>query len=90
MLSSVSAFVDHLIIFERLGGLPKVRVQKLSTQEERELTFPEPTYSVYEGNNPEFNTTTWRFNYSSLITPFSVFDYDLEKGDRELRSSDYT
>jgi oligopeptidase B len=88
MLSSVSAFVDHLIIFERLGGLPKVRVQKLSTQEERELTFPEPTYSVYEGNNPEFNTTTWRFNYSSLITPFSVFDYDLEKGDRELKKEE--
>lgn len=85
MLSGVSVFADHLIIFERKAGLPTVRVQKLSTGEEHELSFPEPTYSVYEGNNPEFNTTTWRFNYSSLLTTSSVFDYDLETRERELK-----
>ena len=85
MLSGLSAFADHLIIFERREGLPRVRVQKLSTQEEHELTFPEPTYSVSGGNNPEFNTTTWRFSYSSLVTPSSVFDYDLETRTRELK-----
>ncbi|MBW4548880.1 MAG: S9 family peptidase [Symplocastrum torsivum CPER-KK1] len=85
MLSGVSAFVDHLVIYERKAGLPTIRVQKLSTGEENEITFPEPTYSVYEGSNPEFNTTTLRFNYTSLITPSSVFDYDLETYERELK-----
>lgn len=85
MLSGVSTFADHLVIFERKAGLPTVRVQKLSTGEEHQLTFPEPTYSVFEGSNAEFNTTIWRFNYSSLITPASVFDYNLETGDRELK-----
>ena len=85
MLSGVSAFVDHLVIYERKAGLPTIQVQKLSTGEEKEITFPEPTYSVYEGSNPEFNTTTLRFNYTSLITPSSVFDYDLETHQRELK-----
>ena len=85
MLSGVSAFEDHLIIFERKAGLPTVRVQQFSTGEEHELSFPEPTYSVRESTNAEFNTNTWRFSYSSLVTPSSVFDYNLVTRERELK-----
>ncbi|HEY9620229.1 MAG TPA: S9 family peptidase [Crinalium sp.] len=85
LLSGVSAFADHLVIYERQGGLPTVRVQKLSTGEEHALTFPEPTYSVWESANPEFNTNILRFSYSSLISPSSVFDYNLDTQERELK-----
>jgi oligopeptidase B len=85
MLSGVSLFADHLVIYERKAGLPTVRVQKFSTGEEHNLTFPESTYSVFEDNNPEFNTTTLRYNYTSLITPYSVFDYNMESHQRELK-----
>lgn len=85
MLSGVSAFADHLIICERKAGLPILRVQKISTHEEHAITFPEPTYTVSLGSNPEFNTTILRFNYTSLMTPFSVFDYNMETQQRELK-----
>lgn len=85
MLSGVSAFADHLVVYERKAGLPTVRVQKLSTGEEHDIDFPEPTYAVYEGSNPEFNSNILRFNYTSLITPNSVFDYDMETQQRELK-----
>lgn len=85
MILGVSAFADHLVISEREAGLPKVRVRQLSTDEEHYITFPEPTYAVYPENNPEFNTTTWRFSYTSLVTPNSVFDYDMETQKRELK-----
>src|SRR5919199_2450055 len=85
MLSSVNAFADYLVISERKMGLPTLRVQQLSTGEEHAINFPEPTYSLSIGNNPEFNTTTLRFNYTSLITPPSVFDYDMETHQRELK-----
>ena len=85
MLSDVSAFTDHLVISERTAGLPTVRVQKLSTGEETALDFPEPTYAIFDGNNPEFNSRKWRFIYTSMITPSSVFDYDMETGERELK-----
>lgn len=84
-LLGVSAFSNHLVIYERQRGLPTVRVQKFVTGEEYEMTFPEPTYAVYEGNNPEFNTKTLRFSYTSLITPDSVFDFDMETQQRELK-----
>ncbi|MDJ0736272.1 MAG: S9 family peptidase [Nostocaceae cyanobacterium] len=84
-LAGVSAFANHLVIYERKGGLPVGRVQNLSTGDEKEITFPEPTYSFYEGSNPEFNTNTLRFHYTSLITPPSVFDYDMNTYERELK-----
>jgi oligopeptidase B len=85
MISEVSAFVDHLVVYERQAGLPVVRVCELSSQEEHYIAFPEPTYEVEEGTNPEFHTHTLRFNYTSLITPNSVFDYDLKTRHRELK-----
>lgn len=85
LLEGVSAFVDHLVIHERENGIPMVRVRQLSTAEEHTIDFPEPIYEVYEGANPEFDTTMFRFTYTSLVTPSSVFDYNLKTRDRELK-----
>ncbi len=85
MIEDVSAFADHLVIYEREAGLPTVRYTKLSTGEEHYITFPEPTYEVAEQANPEFNTHTLRFSYTSLVTPNSIFDYNLDTQERELK-----
>ena len=85
MLEGIDAFADYLVIYEQQEGLPTARIQTLATGEMTQLSFPEPTYSFYGGNNPEFETTKFRFGYSSLTTPSSVFDYDLITGERELK-----
>ncbi|MCG6133951.1 MAG: S9 family peptidase [Nostoc sp. LLA-1] len=85
LLLDVSLFANHLVIYERKGGLPTARVQNLSTGEENNIIFPEPTYEFYEDNNPEFNTKILRFHYTSFITPASVFDYNMETNERELK-----
>jgi oligopeptidase B len=85
MLSGISLFANYMVIYERQDGLPIGRVKNLSTGNEQPILFPEPTYEFYEGSNPEFNTTILRFNYTSLITPHSVFDYDMETNERELK-----
>ncbi|CDN13711.1 Protease II [Richelia intracellularis] len=84
-LSGISVFANHLVIYERKGGLPTARLQNLSTGAESEITFPEPTYDFDEGSNPEFNTNILRFCYTSLITPPSVFDYDMDTNERVLK-----
>lgn len=84
-LMGISAFADHLVIYQREAGLPTVSVRKLSTGEEHAIAFPEPTYEVSESANPEFNTQTLRFGYTSLVMPFSIFDYDLDTQTRELK-----
>lgn len=84
-ISGMSAFADHLVIYEREAGLPTIRVRKLSTGDEHWIAFPEPTYAIYPENNLEFNTSTLRFNYTSLVTPNSIFDYDMETQKCELK-----
>jgi oligopeptidase B len=85
MLSGVSLFANHLVIYERKGGLETARVQNLSTGEENSINFPEATYEFSEGYNPEFNTHILRLNYTSFLTPHSVFDYDMQSNQRELK-----
>ncbi|NJL39677.1 MAG: S9 family peptidase [Leptolyngbyaceae cyanobacterium SM1_4_3] len=85
MISGVSAFADHLVIYEQTAGLPTVRVRQLSTGDEHNIEFPEPTYDVSPGGNPEFNTKILRFSYTSLVTPGSIYDYDMQTRERELK-----
>ena len=90
MLDDIDIFADHLVRYEREQGLPTIRIQSLPipdhpTPDVHRVTFPEPTYAVYAGTMPEFHTQTLRFTYTSLTTPSSVFDYDMETHERELR-----
>ncbi len=83
-LESVDAFRDHLVVVERRDGLERIRVRELSTGFEHEVAFPEPAYRVWLQGNREFDTKTLRFHYSSMVTPESVFDYDMRSRRREL------
>ncbi|SPE32230.1 Protease 2 [Candidatus Sulfopaludibacter sp. SbA3] len=85
MIESVDAFRDHLMLEERDNGLRQIELETLSTGDRHRVEFPEPVYSVTLATNPEFDTPTLRFAYTSLITPLSIFDYDMERRTRELR-----
>ena len=84
MLEGVDFFSTFYVLGERENGLPQARFTDLSTGESHRLAFPEPTYSAFPGANPEFDTRTYRYTYQSLVTPNSVFDYDLEKRESKL------
>jgi len=85
LLEGVSAFINHLVLYERKDGIPQVQVCNLTSGEQHPIDFPESSYEVYEGANPEFDTTVLRFTYTSLLTPSSVFDYDMNTRQRELK-----
>ena len=90
MLSDIDVFRDYLVIYERENGLPTIRVRQLGhgkahMGDEQSIDFPEPAYEVSSGSMPEFDTTKLRFTYTSMITPPSVFDYDMATQDRELK-----
>jgi oligopeptidase B len=84
-LDDVDAFADHLVIYEREGGLKKIRVRDFNTGEDHDVTFPEPVYNYFSATNPEYDTHLLRFTYTSLVTPRSVYDYDMAAKTRELK-----
>ena len=83
-LRAVDAFANHLAIWERAGGLARLRIRDLANAAEHEVEFPESAYAAWRSANYTFDTTTMRFAYSSLVTPRSVFDYDMVTRERSL------
>jgi len=78
MLEGFDLFRNHSVVFERENGLPHVRITDLRTGEWHRIAFPEPVYSASPDENAEFDTSVYRYGYESLVTPPSVFDYDMD------------
>ncbi len=79
MLSGFEPFQDFYVLVERENGLPELTVVTLASGEKKRITYPEPVYTSVPQVNREYKTKQFRYSYQSLITPASVFDYDVEK-----------
>ena len=77
MLEDVEVFATHHVAHERDDGLSRLRVTTLADGAAHHIDFPEPAYEVSADHNPEFAASSYRFRYQSLVTPPSVFDYDV-------------
>lgn len=83
-IDDITPFQDHMLISGRKDGLSNLQVMDLSKMESYDIQFEEPVYVVWEGNNPEYATSSIQFNYCSLLTPVSVFRFDMNTREREL------
>ena len=76
-LDNFDLFRDHLVLNERKGGLRQLRVVSWKDKQEHYLKFDEPAYTATIGINAEQDTPLLRYNYTSLATPPSTFEYDM-------------
>jgi len=76
-LDGVDAFADHLVLSERHDGLPQLHVVNVTSGSEHNVSFDDPAYTAWVGANDEYDTTTLRYGYTSLVTPASDVDYDM-------------
>jgi oligopeptidase B len=89
MLEEVDLFAGFCAVWERRQGLQHVRAigfpgEAPTLGAEREIPFPEPVYSVHPHTNRIFETGNYRYAYQSLVTPASVFEYDVATGGQTL------
>ncbi|HEX6728677.1 MAG TPA: S9 family peptidase [Pyrinomonadaceae bacterium] len=77
-LDGIGLFVEHAVLAEWENGLQHLEIIDFKTNKKHRIKFPEPVYSAGFGANREFNTTVFRYNYNSMVTPNSVFDYDMK------------
>ena len=87
-LEDFELFASFSVSVRRELGLPTLTVRTISTGgklgESREIHFPEPVYSAGPHINPEFETKKFRYGYQSLVSPASVYEYDVESGTSTL------
>ena len=89
MLEDADMFAGFYAACERRDGLPHLRVVRFAgagpeAADSREIAFPEPAYTAHPHTNREFETSKYRYGYQSLVTPASVFEYDVATGESKL------
>lgn len=78
-------FKDHLVLSELKEGLMNLRIINQKDKSDHYLQFDEPAYLSSVGVNMDFNTNILRFNYQSMITPGSVYDYNMDTKEKVLK-----
>ncbi len=76
-IDDLDLFADHLVLSEWEKGLENIEILDFRTNKTTRVSFPEPVYSASVAQNREFDSKVLRYNYQSLVTPSSVFDYDM-------------
>jgi oligopeptidase B len=88
LLAGGEVFQDFLVVQEKQAGLNRLRVHSFGDGSWKEVAFPEPVYTAYASGTPEFTSARLRYGYQSLVTPPSVYDYDMAAGTATLLKRD--
>ena len=84
LLESITLFKDYMIVEEKTNGLDRFSVHHFNGNDTFQIEMQEPTYTLGGAGNPEFDSKTFRYMYTSYTTPMSVYDYDLAKRNQKL------
>lgn len=84
LVSGIEVFRNYLVIDERKDGLKQLRIIDQKSKKQHYLNFGEEVYSAWISVNPEYDTPMLRYAYTSMTTPFSTYDYNMETGEKVL------
>ena len=84
LLKTVDEFKDFVVLEERKNGLNQLRIIQQKDNAEHYMSFDEPVYTAYPGANPEYSSKVYRYNYTSLVTPNSTYNYDMTTREKRL------
>ena len=83
-LLGLEIFKNHLVLSERKNGLRAIRIKNMVSGDDNYIDFQEDTYSAYISTNEEYDTNILRYGYSSMLTPSSVYDYNMDTKEKKL------
>lgn len=78
LLEGIDLFNEYMVISERSNGLNKLRIVAWKGEKDYYLPFESETYRAGTTQNPEFNTSKLRYTYTSLTTPASIMEFDMD------------
>lgn len=82
LLEDIDLFNNHLVITERKTGLRRIEIRPWKGGNSHYIEFKDEAYSVYSSTNLETNTNKFRYSYSSMTTPNSVIEYDMNSKEK--------
>ncbi|MGE4429963.1 MAG: S9 family peptidase [Sphingobium sp.] len=83
-LTDFTLFKRFYVTEGRLDGLDQIEIRDYGTHAAKRLEFPEASYTASLDDNPEYDVTKIRIGYESMVTPDTIYDYDLASGAWDL------
>ena len=83
-IDDIGFFKNNAVVSELENGLEYIRIIDKKTGKSERIATPETVYTMGVGNNPEYDTPYIRYNYSSMITPNSTYEFDLKSRESKL------
>lgn len=77
-IEKLSVQKDYLIVESRKNGLAELEIRSLKNGKSQFVSFPEPVYNAYSNGNPEYDAPTFRYSYTSLNRPTTLYEYNCE------------
>ncbi|OQP43193.1 oligopeptidase B [Niastella yeongjuensis] len=84
-ISDMVVFKNHLVLGEMKDALNQLRVINQTDHKDYYITFPETVYAAFQNVNPDYNTNILRLSYTSMTTPRSIYDFNMDTQQRELK-----
>ena len=85
LLEDIEIFKDYLVVAERYNGLSRIHIKRWDEKENYYLPFDNETYTAYISTNLEFDTPVLRYGYTSLTTPNSTIDFNMDTKTKEIK-----
>ena len=84
-MTGVECYRDFFVVEGREDGLDQIAIHSYAGGEPKRIAFPEASYDAGLGDNPEYAVDTLRLSYQSMVTPGTVYDYDVASGGLTVR-----
>ncbi len=84
LIEDFELFKNYFVYSKRENGLTSIRIQRWDGSEDYLLPVEGETYSLYGAYNPSFDSDKFRYGFTSLRTPRSVFEFDMETREQQL------
>jgi oligopeptidase B len=76
-MTGIDCFRDFFVVEGRQDGLDQVEIHRYDGGAPKRIAFPEASYATGLGDNPEWAMDVLRLGYQSMVTPGTVYDYDV-------------
>ena len=83
-IEDVDAFESFMVITERRDGIPVLRVFDHAQDNEFEIQMAEPVFEAAPGTNAEYSSRLFRYVYTSMVTPASTYEIDIDTREQVL------
>jgi len=84
LIEGFDVFKNFIAVSERKNGLTQIHIIQTANNQSHYIDFGEPTYAAYASGTPEYNTETLRYYYTSLTTPGTQYDYNMQTKEKKL------